>query len=193
MRQDGMIRRAGRVVFLALIFCQGAVLAAEPGSGFSPGLQEAGKIVNFILLMGLLVYLLREPIRHYFHSRTAEIQKKLEDAENAKMDALRKLKLMEERLQKLDEEVAAIRRQAEADAEMERQLIDKHTEEDVARMRHGARVEIEGHKRQAIAELRRFAADEAVRLAEGILRRELRDEDEERMFSVFLEKMGDKQ
>jgi F0F1-type ATP synthase membrane subunit b/b' len=78
--------------------------------------------------------------------------------------------------------------QAEAAAERER--IAAATEEEIAKTREQAKREIESAGKTARHELRRFAAEESVRLAEGLLEREIRVEDDVRLTSLNVEELG---
>jgi len=179
-------------LFLAVAGPGGAVRAADFPSSFSHEVLEAGRIFNFVVVAGALIYLLWAPLRKFFRSRTREIQKQLADAEAARVDALRKLNLMEERLLALDEEIRDIKEQARADAAVESERILKQAEAEAARIQARGQMEIETLKQQAMGELRRFVADEASRTAEEILRREITPETEERLAERFLARMGDK-
>lgn len=180
---------------LALVFLaagQADALAGEIQSAFSPEVILAGKIFNVLVLVIGLGYFLRKPIRAFFHDRTEEIRRKLDEAEKARQEAVGRLRLLEERLQQLDEETAAIHRQAELDAEAERQRILQRAEEEAERMRLKALQEIENLKKQTLSELQQFTADRAAAMAADILRREIRPDDEERLFARFLDSMGAK-
>lgn len=186
-------RTLGPAALLILVGLQASPLfAAEIQSSWSSGLIWAGRIFNVVVLLGGLAYLLRKPLRQFFHNRTAEIQKKLEEADQARLEALRKLSLMEERLQKLDEEVDAIRQQAQADAEAEQRKILERAEEEAERIRSRGRQEIEAGKAQALAELKQFVAEKAVALAEEMIRKEITPADQERLFEQFLTGIGEK-
>jgi F-type H+-transporting ATPase subunit b len=180
------------LVLACLAASQADALAGEIQSSFSPEVILAGKIFNVLVLVAGLGYILRKPIRNFFHDRTEEIRRKLDEAEKPRHEAVGKLQLLEERLQQLDEETAAIRRQAAADAEAERQRILRGAEEEAERLRVKSQNEIEAMKKQAITELRQFTADRAADMAADILRREIRPEDEERLFAKFMENMGAK-
>lgn len=186
-------RTLGPAALLILVGLQASPLfAAEIQSSWSSGVIWAGRIFNVVVLLGGLAYLLRKPLRQFFHNRTAEIQKKLEEADQARHEALRKLSLMEERLQKLDEEVEAIRQQAQADAEAEQRRILALAEEEAERIRSRGRLEIEAGKAQALAELKQFVAGKAVALAEEMIRKEITPTDQERLFEQFLAGIGEK-
>jgi len=161
-------------------------------SSFSDTWLTIGKAFNLMVIISVLVYFLRKPIGNFFARRSADIQRRIREAEQARDEAQVRLADIQARLEKLDAEVEEIRRQAEADAQAERQKILAQTEQDVEKMRQRARNEIENLKMQTIRELREYTATRVVELAGDVLRRELTAEDEERLFNTFLEKMGGK-
>lgn len=159
-------------------------------SAFSPEWQSIGRLITFALLIGVLIVFLRKPIAGFFADRTAGIQAQLAEATRERDEALARLAEVEARMRGLDQELDDFRRQAEAGAAAEAELITRRTEEEAARLRHNVRQEIEGLTRQAVAELRRVSADRATELAEELVRREIGPADEDRMFAGFLEQVG---
>jgi F-type H+-transporting ATPase subunit b len=188
-----MPKRLIQTLILLAVAAPGQLMAAGGiESAFSNTWLTIGKAFNLVLIIGILVYFLRKPIRNFFERRSADIQRRIREAEQARDEAQARLAEIQGRLEKLDEEVAAIRRQAEEDARAEREKILAQTEADVAKMQQRARNEIENLKMQTIRELREYTAEKVVELAGDVLRRELTPDDEERLFDSFLEKMGDK-
>lgn len=104
--------------------------------------------------------------------------------------ALAKLEDMRKRLATLDDEVAALRAQAVGDAEAEAARIERSTEADLSKLRDQAQREVESAGKTARAELRAFAADQSVRLAEEMIRREMRPEDDARLVQAYVEELG---
>jgi F-type H+-transporting ATPase subunit b len=104
--------------------------------------------------------------------------------------ALAKLKEVEERLARLDTEVAAIRDQHVKEAAEERERIAKSTETEIAKLGQQAQREIESAGKVAKHELRRFAAEESVRMAEEMIRREMKPEDDARLITQNIEELG---
>ena len=96
---------------------------------------------------------------------------------------------VEERLSKLDQEIAEIRAESEREAEREAERIRLTMEADVEKIRQAARREIEGAMKVARAELRAFVADHAVEMAEGIIRHELSPEDDKRILSKYVDEL----
>ncbi len=101
-----------------------------------------------------------------------------------------KLKEVEERLARLDSEVAAIKEQSKHEAEQERERIARSTETDIAKLKEQAQREIESAGKAARNELRRYTAEQSVRLAEEIIKREMRPEDDARLITRNIEELG---
>jgi F-type H+-transporting ATPase subunit b len=89
----------------------------------------------------------------------------VEDARRASAEANARLRAIEDRLAKLDVEVAAIRAAAEADFAAEEQRIQHAAEVDARRVIEGAESEIATAAKSARRELKIYAAELAVDLA----------------------------
>jgi F0F1-type ATP synthase membrane subunit b/b' len=167
------------------------LLAAADGTPWwnIPGL-ELWKIVNLLLFVGLMVYILRRPVSEMLRTRREGIRRDLMRAQEERDAALAKLEEVNERLARLDAEVETIRAQAEREAADERQRIERSTEEEIRKLSEQAQREIEGASKVARMELRRFAAGESVRLAEEMLRRDLRPEDDARLVREYVDNLG---
>ncbi len=154
-----------------------------------PGL-EAWKFFNLFIFVGLLVYVLRRPLRESLAARRESVRRELIRAREEHAAAESKLKEVETRLARLDSEVAAVRAQAEREAAEERERIARATEEEMRKLREQAQREIEGAGKAARQELRRYAAEQSTRLAEEIIRRDMRAEDDARLMSDYVESLG---
>ncbi|HLM54618.1 MAG TPA: ATP synthase F0 subunit B, partial [Pyrinomonadaceae bacterium] len=97
---------------------------------------------------------------------------------------------VEERLARLNGEVEQIRAQAQREAAEEGQRIERATEEEIRKLREQARREIENASKAARAGLRAYAAEQSVRMAEEIIRRDMRPEDDERLVRGYVEELG---
>lgn len=148
------------------------------------------RIVNLLLFVGLLVYLLRRPVKGALQGRRDSIRRELARAQEEKAAALAKLQEVEERLARLDAETATMREQARRDAEAERARIEQATEEESRKIREQARREIENAGKAARAELREYAAEQSIRLAEEMLRQSIRPEDDARLVNEYVENLG---
>lgn len=122
--------------------------------------------LNFAILAFILYVLSKSRIPAMFRARTGVIRKSLDEAQRSSAEANRRLSDIEARLARLDTEVAEMRAQAEREAEAEEQRIREAAEEDQRRVIHAAQTEIEALSKNARRELKAYAADLAVALAE---------------------------
>jgi F-type H+-transporting ATPase subunit b len=154
-----------------------------------PGL-EAWKFFNLFIFVGLLVYVLRRPLRESLAARREYVRRELIRAREDRAAAEAKLKEVEARLARLDSEVTAVRTQAEREAAEEQQRIARATEDEMKKLREQAQREIEGAGKAARQELRRYAAEQSTRLAEEMIRRDMRTEDDTRLMGDYVESLG---
>jgi ATP synthase F0 subunit b len=169
------------------------LLAANSDSGGFLGNQELWRVLNLVVFVLILVYILRNKLRigQVFDNRAAAIRKELETAKREKEEALARLNEVEARLSRLDEEVNQMRAEAEHEAAREAERIHQQAEADADKIQQMAHREIEGALKSARTELRAFAAEQAVEMAEAIIRREIRPEDNARILGRYVEELGE--
>ena len=109
------------------------------------------------------------------------IARALVEARRERDHALAQLAEVEKRLEGLDAEIDAIRQKSKLEAEMESQRIQRATESEIAKLKERAQREIDAASKAAAAELRRFASEQSIRLAEQIITREISPEDDGRL------------
>jgi F0F1-type ATP synthase membrane subunit b/b' len=154
-----------------------------------PGL-ELWKFLNLIVLIVGAKILLGRRIREGFRSRRETIKQELTQARQERDAAVAKLAEIESRFAGLDAEMAAIREKAKAEAEAERIRLAQATEQEVGRIRDQAKREIDSAAKTARHDLRRFAAQESVRLAETILKQEIKSDDDARLAKENVQELG---
>jgi F-type H+-transporting ATPase subunit b len=180
-------------MFLSLIITN--VLLAFAGAEETrwwdyPGF-ELWKFVNLAIFVLALVYILtrKAKLGEIFKARRESIKRELARAEQERDAALAKLKEVEERLGLLDTEVATIKEQSVREAAEERERIAHSTEAEIAKLSEQALREIERAGKAARKELRRYTAEQSVRLAEEIVRREIKPEDDARLIASNIEEL----
>jgi len=123
------------------------------------------EFINFAILAGAILWALAKMLPKKFASRTSGIEKNLVEARTATESANIRLAQVEERLSRLDTEIAAIRTQSEADAAHDEQRIKAAAEEDKQKVIAAAEQEIAAATAQAQREIRRFAAEMVIEQA----------------------------
>ena len=175
------------------------IMSTEGGSSFwaralyyldYPGF-EAWKFFNLFLFVGLLVFALKRfNISDAFRTRSESIKAELEKARTERDAALAKLKEVEERLTGLNEQVSSIKDRSKAEATQERKRIAQSTQEEISKLSVQAQREIENAGKAARSELRKFAAEQSVRMAEELIKREIKPEDDARLMAENIQEMG---
>jgi F-type H+-transporting ATPase subunit b len=153
---------------------------------------ELWKFVNLAIFVIALIFALRKffGVPEMFRDRKETIRRELAKAREERDAALQKLKEVEGRLARLDTEVSAIKEQSGREAVEERERIARSTETEIARLSEQALREIESAGKAARKDLRRYTAEQSVRLAEGIVRREIKPEDDARLIRNNIEELG---
>ena len=181
---------AGSLGF-ARTFTQDRSLASAGAAEGEEGGKRAGrellyKFINLALLVGTLGFFLRKPLAGFFAERSASIRKGLEQGRKALEVSQAQLKTVEEKLQHLEEEIAAFRVSAGREMEAERQRLKLAAAEEAEKILQSARAQTEVAVRAAKLELKSYAAEQAVELAEEIIRRRLDEAGRKKLVSDFL-------
>jgi F-type H+-transporting ATPase subunit b len=122
--------------------------------------------INFGILALALGGAIKKFLPGLFRARTVSIQKSIEDARKASTEANARLGAIQERLGKLDAEIATIRSNAEEQGRAEEQRLLAATEEEKKKILRSAEQEIAAAAASAQRDLKNFAAELAVSLAE---------------------------
>jgi F-type H+-transporting ATPase subunit b len=154
-----------------------------------PGL-EAWKFLNLLVFVAAMIYLLKRPLTDAFRARREAIRRDLLSARAERDESLARLAEVQQRLDRLDSEVASIQEQSRTEGQVERERIARDTELEVLKLREQAQREIIGAGKVARHELRRFAAQQSVTLAEELIRREIRVEDDVKLIDMNVEQLG---
>jgi F-type H+-transporting ATPase subunit b len=119
-------------------------------------------VANFVVLAGLVAWLLVRILPKTFRDRNTFIQKNLVDARTATEEARARLSSVEERLSKLDSQIASFRAQAEKDSALDEQRIQAGVEEEKKKILAAAEQEINAATALARREIQRYAAELAI-------------------------------
>jgi F-type H+-transporting ATPase subunit b len=119
-------------------------------------------VANFIVLAALVGWFLAKTLPKTFRNRSTSIQKDLVDARTATEEASARLSIVEERLSKLDDQIAAMRAQAEKDSLQDEQRIRATVEEDKKKILATAEQEIAAATALAHRQIQQYAAELAI-------------------------------
>jgi len=179
-----------------LAFIQTTILFAE--GGFArfydeylniPGF-EAWKFLNLAIFIGILIYLLKKPLSEQFKAKRDAIRADLIRAEEEKKEALSRLTAVEARLAQLESEKEAILAKAKDESEEERKRLSEQTKGEIGRLRAQADAEIARLANLARTGLRKFSAEESIRLAEQRLRSQINADTDARLVKASIKEIG---
>jgi F-type H+-transporting ATPase subunit b len=122
-------------------------------------------IFNIVVLFAAIGYGLAKALPKAFKARSTSIQKHLVDARTATEEASARLNSVEARLSKLDEQIAGMRLEAEAEGAREEQRIKASVEDEKKKIVAAAEAEIQNATTLARREIQRYAAELAIEQA----------------------------
>jgi F-type H+-transporting ATPase subunit b len=122
-------------------------------------------VFNFLVLVVAVGYVMLKTLPKTFRNRSSAIQKRLVDARTATEEATARLNSVEARLSKLDSQIAAMRKQAEADSARDERRILAGVEEEKQKILAAADAEISAATTAARRDIQEYAASLAIEQA----------------------------
>lgn len=135
----------------------GGMLGMKPAQA-----ATAFTLFNFVVLAIAVGYMLLKMLPKTFRDRNTLIQKQLVDARTATEEASSRLNSVEERLSKLDSQIAEMRAHADADAAHDEQRIKASVEDEKAKILAAAEAEIQSATALAQKQIQQYAAELAI-------------------------------
>jgi len=180
----------------ALTLSRSVAYARAPegeAEGKKEGRELIYKFINLAILVGALAYFLRKPASDFFTQRSLSIRKGLEEGRKALEASQAQLKTVEQKLRHLEEEIADFKASATREMEAERQRLKLAAAEEAEKILQAARAQTEVAVRAAKLELKTHAAQQAVGLAEEIIRGRLDEAGRKRLVAEFLEEVDSRE
>ena len=185
---------SGLLVLAAALLGAEWVMAAEAGAhakAFS-FTEELFKLVNTLIVVGILYKVAYHPIRNFLKDRREGIRKALEESRAAREEAEKQLAEQRSKVADLEAELVRVREQGEKERAMMRERLEEEQENQAQRLLEQTRTTIELESSKARAELQNQAASLALSLAEEMLKKELGEADQERFVENYLARLEDR-
>jgi F-type H+-transporting ATPase subunit b len=122
-------------------------------------------VANFVVLALLVGWFLLKTLPKTFRNRNTIIQKHLVDARTATEEASARLNSVEDRLSKLDDQIAAMRAQAEKDSALDEERIKASVEDEKQKILAAAEQDIAAATTLAQRQIQQYAAELAIEQA----------------------------
>ncbi|MBI4463974.1 MAG: ATP synthase F0 subunit B [Acidobacteria bacterium] len=132
--------------------------------------------VNFLVVIGALVYLMKKYVAPLLQQRAKAIREEMERSAQALEEASHRLGQIEEKLQRLDTEIVGLRRSALDEAAAEQARIEQQTQLEANKIVKAAEQEIQGTTKMARQELKAYTAELAIELAQQRIRQAISPE-----------------
>ncbi len=159
------------------------------GHAFDPVRDIVYPWINFILLLLLLIFLLRRPLKDFLASRSKEIAEKIERFAREKQEAQGQLLQYQKRLEVIQKEMETLIASLKEEGEMARKKIIEEARAASARMDQVARLVGSQEFTRAKEALREETVRLAGEWAEKLIRERLTPQDQARMVHRYIQQM----
>jgi F-type H+-transporting ATPase subunit b len=176
-------------IFLISISIAFAAAEGEGGHDSKEWIDLGKKAFDFIILVGLLYWLLAAQIKEFFSGRRVEIKKTIEESVAKKAEAEKKYREYSEKIDKASVEIDGIFEMIKAQGITEKQNIIEDAEKAAIKMKEDARTRIEQELKGASDQLKAQAVQLSVQMAEEILKRSITLQDHEAMVKEYMDKV----
>jgi F-type H+-transporting ATPase subunit b len=202
MKSSGAARRhdraklkalAGLWLVLAVLMITTTVSFASEaegghGSGWKP--TDTYRIMNFVVLAAVLVFLLRKPISQALAGRIKGIKDQLASLESQKAEAEKQLAQYSEKLSFLEKESEKIIAEYIRQGNEAKARILKEAEAAAEKLRIHARRSIDNELERAKLSLQQDILEKSLAKAEEMIRTHISAKDQEQLVDDYLEKVG---
>jgi F-type H+-transporting ATPase subunit b len=149
------------------------------------------KLANMLLFIGALGYVLGGPVKKAFNERSEAIRRAADEARERRTKADQMAGDIQARLTAIEHEVSAIHERAQAEGERQKRELIAAAEAEAQKILTAARNEVDNRLKHAKHELTEFAGQLATERAEAILRSEMTENDQSRLFQESLREVGE--
>jgi F-type H+-transporting ATPase subunit b len=189
--------RIATVVLVCLVLGVAALAYAQGDADHGAEAAQHGlnwkdfmfRVVNFLLVFGVIAKLAGKKIVGFFRGRTQQIENQLTDLDARKADAARRLAEIEASISNLAEEKAKIEQEYRRQGEALRDSIVAAAEAKAEQIRGQAAATAEAEARVAVEKIRAELAESVVASAKTMLQKKLSAKDQEKLVDEYLTKV----
>ncbi len=149
----------------------------------------AYQAVNLTILLLVLVYYLKQPVKNFLVERRGIIGNEIDDAQKAIAEAKKLHAEYEEKLKHLDAEIKSLKESIKEQGELERKEILRQAQLASEKIRAEARESLELESARARRAIQSQAITLAIDIAEDLIKQNLSSSDKDKMIEKFVERM----
>jgi F-type H+-transporting ATPase subunit b len=173
----------------AILLPAAAAFGAEQGGSWAAWKDFGWRVLNFIIFAAIIYKFIGQRTKDFFSGRREQISSELQDLQDRKASAEKRLQEVERSIANLEQERKEILDQARQQGEAIRQSIIDKANESAERIREQARVKASQEMQQMVDELRDEMADRIIESAQKIIVSRLSKEEQDRLIDEYLTKV----
>ena len=183
----------GALSLFVLLFTLTAAYASGGGSNEEPSwFNFTWRGVNFLILAGVLYWLLAKKVKAFFAGRHEGIRTALAEAVTAREEAEKKFREYAAKLNKATGEIDEITRMIQAQGLAEKERIIEDARKTAEKMKEDTQARMEQEFNKASRELRIEAVRLSTQMAGELLRKNIQADDHEALVKDYIEKVVNK-
>ena len=149
-------------------------------------------LATFVILLALLKKFAWGPLKEVMDKRERDINKDIDDAEQAKINAQKLEEENRKTLKETQDEVQRILDDAKVQARKQHEEIIHEANVRANGMIETAQSEINSEKERALADINNQVSELSVLIASKVLRKEISEQDQKALVEKYLKEAGDK-
>ena len=186
--KKNMFRIIALIFFVS--FCSTTLHATEALDGGSPLLDFIWKVVNFVVLAAIIYKFAKKPLATVLGNSAESAKKVLDDARKVEIKITADLSEMRSKISRLEKDTLLMVESAKEDAKNAKARIVEEGKLEIQRMRQQASYALKQEQRKAEDALRRWIADESVKLSEGTLKKEMNETKQNKLVKNFVDHLN---
>lgn len=174
---------------MLFVSCAGIAFGAGGGEGGPTWVAtDTFRVINFVVLAGALIYLLKKPITQALNGRIEGVREQLETLEAKKKEAEKQLETYNQKLSQMDQEAKKILANYIQQGEETKARLIEQAKMAAEKLEVQAQRNIEHHFQLAKLKLQSELIEKALVKAEAIIKDGISDKDQERLVEEYLDK-----
>lgn len=180
-------------LFFSAVLLPTLVFAAGSAHGDSHHIDWMGGLVypaiNFFVLMSLLIFAARKPIREFFKNRSAQTKDTLEQTKSLYEKAYREFEEINAKLKNADQEGKTLLKKFQEEAELEKQKTIQEANQIATKIKSDAQRIAENEVKKAVQILKQHTVELSLNLAKEKIKKEVTLDNQVSLSQEFVTKM----
>ena len=179
------------VLVVLLCLSSGAAMASSGVDSGAKGWVKTDwfRVMNFVVLAGALVFVLRKPVSKALSTRIKDIKEQLESLEAQRAEAEKQLARYNEKLSQIESEAAKIVDAYIKQGNEAKAKILKEAEQTAEKLQAQARRNIEHEFDKAKQKLQQEVVESSLQMAEESLKKEITAQDQDKLIDEYINKV----